>query len=265
MSYRIKVPLKSIPLDEAHLGTWGDRLLNVLEDNRSAVLVGVGVIVAAVGIIWGILWYDGQRTEAASHLLQRATSLSLARVSDTSKETDDNEKQAVALYRQLVETYPRTPFAAIGLYNLGNLLSQQNDLPAAIEVYQKALVAYAGNPLMAGLVHQRLAYAYLGKGDRELAAKSFSAVIEIPGALNRDHALFELGKLEEAQSRPEGALAHYQELIKSYPDSPLAGEAGVRLKVLDVKKSSGGNVSPGNPIQPAAAQPAKEPSPSSSK
>ena len=263
MSYRIKVPPKSIPLDEAHLGTWGDRLLHGLEDNRRAVLAGVAVIIAAAGIVGGILWYDSQRTEGASHLLQRATSLSLASASDKPKETEDNVKQAVALYRQLVETYPRTPFAAIGLYNLGNLLTQQNDLPGAIEAYQKALVAYAGNPMMAGLVHQRLAYAYLVKGDRDLAAKSFSAIVDIPGALNRDHALFELGKLEEAQSRPEGALAHYQELMKTYSDSPLASEAGVRLKVLDVKKSSGGVSSQGNPSPPAAVQPAKN-SPSSS-
>jgi tetratricopeptide (TPR) repeat protein len=263
MSYRIKVPPKSIPLDEAHLGTWGDRLLHSLEDNRRAVLAGMGVIIAAAGIVGGILWYDAQRTDAASLLLQRATSLSLAPVPDKPKEAEDNTKQAVALYRQLVETYPRTTFAAVGLYNLGKLLTQQNDLPGAIEAYQKALVAYAGNPMMAGLIHQRLAYAYLVKGDRELAAKSFSAIVDIPGALNRDHALFELGKLEEAQSRPEGALAHYQDLMKTYPESPLASEAGVRLKVLDVKKSSGGVSSQGSPSPSASSQPARD-SPSSS-
>jgi tetratricopeptide (TPR) repeat protein len=264
MSYRIKIPPKSIPLDEAHLGTWGDRLLHSLEDNRRAVLAGVAVIIAAAGIVGGILWYDTQRTDAASLLLQRASSLSLVQASDKPKEAEDNLKQAIALYRQLVDAYPRTPFAAVGFYNLGNALTQQNDLSGAIEAYQQAVVAYAGNPMMVGLVHQRLAYAYLLKGDRELAAKSFSAIIDTPGALNRDHALFELGKLEEAQSRPEGALAHYQELMKTYPDSPLASEAGVRLKVLDVKKSSSGVSSHGNPSSPISVQPTKNSTTSSS-
>lgn len=265
MSYRIKISPKSIPLDEAHLGTWGDRLLHGLEDNRRAVLAGMGVIVAAAGIVGSILWYDAQRTDAASLLLQRATSLSFTRMPDKPKETEENVKQAIALYRQLIETYPRTTFAAIGLYNLGNLLAQQNDLPGAVETYQKALMAYADNPMMAGLIHQRLAYVYLVKGDRELATKSFSTIVDIPSALNRDHALFELGKLEELQSRPEGALVHYQELMKTYPDSPLASEAGVRLKVLDVKKSSGGASSQGAPPRPVSSQPAKDSSNSSSK
>ncbi len=49
--------------------------------------------------------------------------------------------------------------------------------------------------------------------------------------------LFELAKMEESQSRPEGALAHYQDLMKSYPNSPFTSEAAVRVKVLEAKKS----------------------------
>ena len=51
-------------------------------------------------------------------------------------------------------------------------------------------------------------------------------------ANNKDHALFELGKLEQAQSRPEGALARFQELIDRHPYSPLANEASIRIKAL---------------------------------
>jgi tetratricopeptide (TPR) repeat protein len=82
-----------------------------------------------------------------------------------------------------------------------------------------------------------LAYAYLLQGDRAQAIKTFSAVLDVPGALNKDQALFELGKLEEAQSRPEGALARYQDLTRSYPNSPFASEAAIRIKALEVKKS----------------------------
>jgi tetratricopeptide (TPR) repeat protein len=87
------------------------------------------------------------------------------------------------------------------------------------------------------LVHQKLGYAYQLKGDRDQAAKAFSTVLEIPGSLNRDHALYELARLEESQSRPEGALAHYQDLMKTYPNSPFASEAAIRVKALEVKKS----------------------------
>ena len=99
------------------------------------------------------------------------------------------------------------------------------------------MLLYSSNPPLLGLVQQRLAYAYLMKGDRDQAAKAFAGILEIPGALNKDHVLFELAKMEESQSRPEGALAHYQDLMKNYPNSPFTSEAAVRVKVLEVKKS----------------------------
>jgi len=110
-------------------------------------------------------------------------------------------------------------------------------LPAAIDTSQRFLLMYGANPALGELVQQRLAYAYLLKGDREQAAKAFTAIVNSPGALLKDQALFELARLEESQSRPEGALAHYQELIKTYPNSPYTSEATIRTKVMDVKKS----------------------------
>jgi hypothetical protein len=42
--------------------------------------------------------------------------------------------------------------------------------------------------------------------------------------------------MEESQSRPEAALARYQELIKTYPNSPFTSEATIRTKIMDVMK-----------------------------
>jgi len=154
-------------------------------------------------------------------------------------------KEAITLYRQVVADYPRTSSAPLALFNLGNALMQANEVDAAIEAYQRFVLMYGANASLLGLVQQKLGYAYLLKGDRDQAAKAYSTVLEIPGSLNRDHALFELARLEESQSRPEGALAHYQELMKTYPNSPFTSEAAIRVKALEVKKTS--EISPAAP------------------
>jgi len=146
-------------------------------------------------------------------------------------------KEAITRYRQIVDQYPRTPNGPLALYHLGNTLVQANELSAAIEAYQRFLGLYGSNSSMAGLVQQRLAYVYLHKGDRDQAVKALTGILETPGTLNRDQALFELARLEESQSRPEGALARYQELIKTYPNSPFTSEATIRTKIMDVKKA----------------------------
>ncbi len=246
MSYRIKVPAKADPLDEAHLLTGVERFLFVLQEQRRAVLVGLGVLLVAAAVIAGVLWYDYQTTLKARELDQEATLHYLNRPADDPKKGHEQLTQAISLYKQVVDQYPRSPVAPLALFHLGNAQVLANEIDAGIETYKRFMLLHSSHTSLLGLVQQRLAYAYLVKGDRDQAVKAFTGILDIPGALNKDHVLFELAKLEESQSRPEGALAHYQDLMKNYPNSPFTSEAAVRVKVLEVKKS---------PESPAAATP----------
>ena len=257
MSYRIRVPEKADPLDEAHLLTGVDRFLHVLQEQRRAVLAGLGVVLVAGAVVAGVIWYDYQSTLKARELDQEATLHYLNRPADDPKKSHEQLSQAITLYKQVVEQYPRSPVAPVALFHLGNAQVLANEVDAGIETYKRFMLSYGSNTSLLGLVQQRLAYAYLAKGDRDQAVKAFTGILEIPGALNKDHVLFELAKIEESQSRPEGALAHYQDLMKNYPNSPFTSEAAVRVKVLEVKKSP--EAPAAAPSTPAASAPAPQP------
>jgi outer membrane protein assembly factor BamD (BamD/ComL family) len=216
----------------------------VLQEQRRAVLAGLGVVLVAGAVVAGVMWYDYQSTLKARELDQEATLHYLNRPADDPKKSHEQLAQAITLYKQVVEQYPRSPAAPLALFHLGNAQVLANEVDAGIETYKRFMLLYGSNTSLLGLVQQRLAYACLAKGDRDQAVKAFTGILEVPGALNKDHVLFELAKIEESQSRPEGALAHYQDLMKNYPNSPFTSEAAVRVKVLEVKKS---------PETPAAA------------
>ena len=254
MSYRIKVPAKTLQVDEAHFLSGLEHQLHRLQEYRRPLLVGFAVLVFAAAAVGGVFWMDRQASMKAEALEHEAMNLLSARSTGDPKNADNLLKQAMAKYREVVEQYPRTATAPLAMFHLGNAQVQANDVAAAIETYQRFLLLYGGNPALAGLVQQRLAYSYLLKGDREQAAKAFAAIVESPGALLKDQALFELARLEESQSRPEGALAHYQELIKTYPNSPFTSEATIRTKVLDVKSKE---ASPPPPPPAPSSQPKK--------
>ena len=258
MSYRIKVPAKVDPLDEAHLLTGVERFLLVLQEQRRAVLVGLGVLLVAAAVVAGVIWYDYQTTLKARELDQEATLHYLNRPADDPKKSHEQLAQAINLYKQVVDQYPRSPVAPLALFHLGNAQVLANEVDAGIETYKRFMLLHSSNTSLLGLVQQRLAYAYLVKGDRDQAVKAFTGILEIPGALNKDHVLFELAKLEESQSRPEGALAHYQDLMKNYPNSPFTSEAAVRVKVLEVKKSPESPAAAATPA-PAVTAPAPQP------
>jgi outer membrane protein assembly factor BamD (BamD/ComL family) len=188
-------------------------------------------------VVGGVFYVDRQAAQKAQDLEREALRFLTAPSVNDPQKVDHALKEAISRYRQVVDQYPRTPTAPLALYHLGNTLVQANELGAAIEAYQRFLMLYSSNPSMAGLVQQRLAYVYLLKGDRDQAVKALTSILETPGTLNRDQALFELARLEESQSRPEGAVAHYQELIKTYPNSPFTSEATIRTKIMDVKKA----------------------------
>lgn len=254
MSYRIKVPAKTLQVDEAHFLSGLEHQLHRLQEYRRPLLVGLAVLLLAAAAVGGVFWMNRQASQKAQALEREAANLLAARSTGDPKNADSLLKQAIAKYREVVEQYPRTASAPLAMFHLGNAQVQANDLAAAIETYQRFLLLYGGNPALAGLVQQRLAYSYLLKGDREQAAKAFAAIVGSPGALLKDQALFELARLEESQSRPEGALAHYQELIKTYPNSPFTSEATIRTKVLDVKSKE---ASPPPPPPAPSNQPKK--------
>lgn len=262
MSYRIRVPAKTLPVDEAHMLSGLDHAWHRLQDYRRPLLVTVGVLVLAVAVVGGVFYVDRQAAQKAQDLEREAMRFLTAPVANDPQKADHALKEAIAKYREIVDQYPRTPTAPLALYHLGNTLVQANELGAAIEAYQRFLMLYSSNPSMAGLVQQRLAYVYLLKGERAQAVKALTGILETPGTLNRDQALFELARLEESQSRPEGALAHYQDLIKNYPNSPFTSEATIRTKIMDVKKSQE-STPPSAPMAPATAAPQKSPSPPS--
>ena len=218
MSYRIKVPAKTLPVDEAHMLSWLDHTVHSSQGYLRPLLISLGVVILTATVVGGVFYVDHQAAQKAQDLEREAVRFLTAPSASDPQKADQTLKEAIAKYRQIVDQYPRTATAPLALYYLGNTLVQANDQSGAIEAYQRFLASYSSNPSMTGLVQQRLAYLYLLKGDR-------------------DQALFELARLEESQSRPEAALARYQELIKTYPNSPFTSEATIRTKIMDVKKS----------------------------
>jgi outer membrane protein assembly factor BamD (BamD/ComL family) len=216
------------------------------------LLISLGVVILAAAVVGGVFYVDHQAAQKAQDLEREAMRFLTAPSASDPQKADQALKEAIAKYRQIVDQYPRTATAPLALYHLGNTLVQANDQSGAIEAYQRFLASYSSNLSMAGLVQQRLAYLYLLKGDRDQAVKALTGILETPGTLNRDQALYELARLEESQSRPEAALARYQELIKTYPNSPFTSEATIRTKIMDVKKSQDSTTA-STPTAPSSA------------
>lgn len=246
-----------MPVDEAHLVSGLEHWMLGLANYRWSILVGLVLLLLMGGGIWGVFWYDAQNASKAQELEREATVHLFTRAANDPQKAAANLKEAIALYKRVVDEYPRTPTAPLAQFSLGNAHLQSNDLASAIDAYNRFISMYGAHVSLLGLVHQKLGYAYLLKGDLDQAAKAYSTILEISGAMNRDYALFELARLEENRSRPDEALKHYQDLMKTYPNSPLTSEAAMRVKVIEAKKTPDPLPAATTPAPPNPSKPSK--------
>lgn len=248
--FKIRKNRKESPTDPAHMVDSVGQAVQQARANVRWLLAGVAVAVIAAVAVGGFFWMRQQDDRAAADLLHEATRSATERSSmggPPSVRQPEELKKAADIFQKILTEFPRSSVAPQAAYLLGNALSDLKDWEGAVKAYQEFLARYGIHRSLVPLVYQRLAYAQLAQGKVEEAEKTFTAVAKIPGAPNKDQALFELGKIDEILKRPEGALAHYQEIVKDHPSSPFAAEASVRIKTLDARKASA------PPAEPAAS------------
>lgn len=233
MGYKIKdITNKSSTVEPVRFLSGKERFLFFVEENRALVwggiLLGLVVIVAVVTLGW----LSQQKEEQAWELEGQAQTVYLDRPLDDVKKSQENIQKASAMFKEILDQFPGTASASVSLYLLGNSLMEEQNYQGAIDVYTSFLTQHGQDDIFAGLVQQRLGFAYLLNGNREAAIQAFEAVLANPHALNKDQVVFEMAKLAEAEEDVAEAVGHYKKVAKEFPLSPFASEASLRVKVL---------------------------------
>jgi tetratricopeptide (TPR) repeat protein len=251
--YKIKKEKPAVPTPAQMVGSMG-QMADTARDNLTWLIAGVAVAVVMAIAVGGYFWMRQQEDRAAEDLFHVGMK-PFSQASPTALPPRPEELQKAAeAFRKVLAEYPRSSAAPRAAYMLGNSLSSLKDWNGAAEAYQDFLHRYKAHTSLVPLVYQRVAYVQLSQGKIEEAEKAFVAITTIPNAPNKDHALYQLARINEILNRPEGALAQYQELMKDHPRSPYTEEASIRIKTLDAKKAPPPVASPGQ-SQPSAQPP----------
>ena len=233
MSFKIKDPDRHLAMENPVFMSKTERAWLFAEQHRSAIIVGTLLFCLIAALLGGLFWYQHDQNRQAMTLQHEAATLYLDRPLDDLKQSKQNIEKAITLFQQILEQYPTSPSAELAQYFLGNARMEQQDYAAAISAYQTYIQNHQKNPILLGLVYQRLGSAYLLNKDRAKAVEAFTTVLDLPDAANKDQVLFELAKLEEAGNSTAQALVYYKRILEQYPFSPYAGEAALQVKALE--------------------------------
>lgn len=193
---------------------------------------GILLVVVLIGGLVILNWLSQQKKEEAWEMQGKAQHVYLDRPLDDIDKGKSNIQQASGMFQDILKQFPATPSAKISSFLLGNSLMETENYQGAIEAYTKLVQEHTQDPILIGLVQQRLGLAQLLNGNREGAISAFDAVLQNPQALNKDQVLFELAKLGESEEKTDEAVKRYKQLIQEFPLSPFSTEANLRVKVL---------------------------------
>jgi tetratricopeptide (TPR) repeat protein len=235
--YRIKTESKRPAFEPEALLDRYERVSEWVAANLKPIAATVAVL-AAIGLVWGVTAWIGQRSEDQAARLYAAAFKTYRSAIETGQqrvlppEARTAYEQAIAGFQDVHDRYPRTAHAAFALYTLGNVRAALEQHDQAIAAYDTWLKEYGDAQDLVPLVIQRLGYAYWAKGSFPEALEQFARVVKMPQAPNRDQAYFETGRLLEQQGQKEKALESYNKLAAEYPSSPWSSEAMPRIVAL---------------------------------
>lgn len=233
MSFKLKDHDRRTALGNPEFMSKSEKAWLFAEQYRSAIIGGTLLLCLVAVLLGGLFWYQYDQTSQAMTLQHEAAALYLDRPLDDIEKSKQNLEKAIVLFEEVLHQYPSSSSAELAQYFLGNARVEQQDYAEAISTYKTYIQNHQGNPVLLGLVYQRLGSAYLLNKDRTKATEAFTTVLDVSGALNKDQVLFELAKMEEAQDSNDIALSYYKRLLQEYSSSPFAGEAALQVKALE--------------------------------
>jgi TolA-binding protein len=194
---------------------------------------------AAVALIALVFWLMSSRTQAAAALLAEAETRFSAPVvatganptgpSPTYPTDAERDRAALESFDRLVSKYGGGP-GGVGRYYQGVLQARSGKLDEAVTSLQN-FIAQTSGPVLKALAQAQVAEIKVKKGDLDGGAKIFNDLAQDKnGAYPTDWALFYLAGIEEKQGKGVEAAANYQRIVKEFPTSPFATDAGRKAK-----------------------------------
>jgi predicted negative regulator of RcsB-dependent stress response len=194
------------------------------ERQRTALQIGVGVVVIIVALI-GFLVYSSASRKKASTLEYEGYKVYYSNPQVQAANREELNKKALDLFKKAYDT-KNSPFS---LYYIAACYYELGKYDECLKTLKDFTQKYQTDEKFMPLAFQKMALTYIKKGDINEAKKTLDALYNLKGDIYKDFALAEYGRLLEKEGKLEEAKKKYDELVKKFPKSPFIDEAKAKL------------------------------------
>lgn len=189
---------------------------------RTLVLVAVGMLVVALGVVAFFLLQASRGREANTQLAAAMEAYG------ASKAAGGDSADAHARFQELLEEYGGTDAGAIARLYLGEMAAAEGDLEEARRQWS-AFVDRGGSTVLVAQAQLNLLHLERAEGRlEEVEARLREILADTSSPLPEDQVLRELAVTLDSMDREGEAEGIWRRLLEEHPASPWAAEARER-------------------------------------
>ncbi|NCO67970.1 MAG: hypothetical protein COY75_01960 [Nitrospirae bacterium CG_4_10_14_0_8_um_filter_41_23] len=195
----------------------------IKERQTTAIKYGAGVLVIFLAIASFLLYSYTSQKKARMFEYEAYKIYYNTQIQGINKE--DQYKKALDTFKKAYDTR-KSP---ISLFYIAGCYYELGKYDDAMKTLKDFTQRYSNEERFIPLVYQKIAMAYMKKGDSNEAMKTLDTLYNLHGDIYKDFALMEYGKLLEKEGKVDEAKKKYKELTTRFPNSPFIDEARAKL------------------------------------
>ncbi len=237
MSYRIRKKGSSSPQNtnsgtphtsSASSSAMGQAISQLMDTRKTPIIVSgiIGVIIlGGIGLVAHI-YSDKKKTEQTAATLETKAEQSFSQnMQDKTQDLSNPQK----LFSEVMKSYPDSSSAKIAPLFLASIANQQGHPQEALTWLHTGLEKNAGDTKILPFYYESLGVTFNSTKQYDQALAMFQKVLKFPEKVLADAAYYNIGKIYQSLNQPALALLNFQTLVKKFPNSPWAAEAGTYL------------------------------------
>ncbi len=193
------------------------RLFQLAQEYRKQLSVFVVVALLVIGAISSIQYFVDRSERAAFTAFDKAVA-KYATVSNQKNAAEalfDVREDFTAILRE----HSGRKAGKLAQLFFANICFKGGDIDASIPLYETAVQDFKDIQEMQSLALNGLAYAFENKGEGVKAIGTYQEILSQDGALGKDEALFNLGRLYAESGNTKASTESYEKLISDHPGS----------------------------------------------
>ena len=221
----------------------GFEMVDWMQEHNKLVLGCIGFVVSTGMVVAGVSYAGSQSNADASTAFETALEIldkPVADVDATSDESSgeqyaseaDKNKAAIAALEAMSKEHAGSNVSIIANMRAAQLAMEVSDYAKALSLYQNLEGLVKKNDPLQSKVLMGLAFAQDGNKDQKGAAATFQRLVDLPGDLDEDTALWQSARLYKVLKQTDAAKKNAERLVSQYPSSTFKKDAESLLTSL---------------------------------